>query len=308
MTSGTAALMVLHLFLVWALMTLAVPLFGFGLFAAAWGGGNGTTVLPAVLGVPLLVGLLATASICVRTVVPMCGTVRGLLGWAVLVFVLGTLGVLAGLAAYGQGVSLGSAGARIGLTGVPYAVAAAFFVPGPWVRLGAVALLAAAVAYGGLLGPAQERQRQDAAQVARYRERPELLYLGGAPPGMEVSRAEVGPGYFSVDYRPARQGVEIGWVGLTVRAAIGPAMACPESPEKGVTCTVDANGEMRTVRDIPGNVRVITLSRRHRNAQVEVTSQTLDEPGLRHVLDSLHPLTEAELKKLMREQKISHRL
>ncbi|MFF2644943.1 hypothetical protein ACFVUB_34520 [Streptomyces niveus] len=285
-----------------------VPLFGFGLFAAGWGGGNGAAVLLAVLGVPLLVGMLATVGMTARTVVPMCGTVGGLLGWAVLVFVLGTLGVLAGLAAYGQGVDLGSAGARIALTGVPYAVAAAFFVPGPWVRWGAVTLLAAAVAYGGLLGPAQKRQHQDAAEVARYLEKPELLYLGAAPPGMEVSRAEVGLGSFSVDYRPFRERDEMGWVGLTVRLAIEPAIHCPEPPEEGVTCTVDAHGEMRTVRDLPGNVRGITLTRRYRSTQVEVTSQTLDEPGLRHVLDSLHPLTDTELKKLMREQKISHRL
>ncbi|MFE9681396.1 hypothetical protein [Streptomyces sp. NPDC006285] len=300
--------MVLHLFLVWALMTLVMPVFGFGLFAAGWGGGNGAAALLALLGVPLLVGLLATVGMTARTVVPMCRTVRGLLGWAVLVFVLGTLGVMAGLAAYGQGVDLGGASTRIVLTGVPYAVAAAFFVPGPWVRWGAVALLAAAVVYGCLLGPAQKRQQQDAAEVARYREKPELLYLGAAPPGMEVSRAEVGPAYFSVDYRPSREGYEMGWVGLAVRPAIEPVTQCSEPQEKGVTCTVDAHGEMRTIRDLPGNVLGITLTRRYRSTQVEVTSQTLDEPGLRRVLDSLHPLTEAELKKLMKEKKISHRL
>ncbi|MCX5205849.1 hypothetical protein OG897_31000 [Streptomyces sp. NBC_00237] len=59
---------------------------------------------------------------------------------------------------------------------------------------------------------------------------------------------------------------------------------------------------MRTVRDLPGNVRGVTLTRRYRSTQVEVTSQTLDQPGLRHVLDSLHPLTEATLKKLTREK------
>ena len=78
-----------------------------------------------------------------RTVVPLCGSVPQRLGWAVLVFILGTLGVLTGLAAYGGGASLGSAGTRVALTGAPYAVAAAFFVPSRWVRLGVLAVLAA---------------------------------------------------------------------------------------------------------------------------------------------------------------------
>ncbi|WUR86043.1 hypothetical protein OG967_48585 [Streptomyces phaeochromogenes] len=123
------------------------------------------------------------------TVVPLCGSVQQRLGWAVLVFVLGTFGVLAGLAAYGWDVDLGSASTRIALTGVPYAVAAAFCVPSRWVRLGAVAALVAGAAYGGFVGPAQSRQRLHEAEVARYREHPELLYLGAAPPGMRVSHA-----------------------------------------------------------------------------------------------------------------------
>ncbi|MFC5674323.1 hypothetical protein [Streptomyces incanus] len=79
-----------------------------------------------------------------------------------------------------------------------------------------------------------------------------------------------------------------------------------------MTCTVDARGEMRTVRDFPGGGRAVALTRRHRNAEVEVevevTSQTLDEPGLRRLLNTLHPLSNTELEKLMREKKIDHRL
>ncbi|UQA92574.1 hypothetical protein [Streptomyces halobius] len=194
MNSGRRALTALHLFLVWALMAAVVPTLGFRLVLSDWGGGAGVTVPVFALGVPLTGGLLATAGLPARTVVPLCGSAPQRLGWAVLVFVLGTLGVLAGLAAYGGDVDLGSANTRIALTGVPYAVAAAFFVPSRWVRLGALVALAAAVAYGGFVGPAQARQRRHEAEVARYREKSELLYLGAAPPGMQVSRAEVGPG------------------------------------------------------------------------------------------------------------------
>ncbi|MFI6013256.1 hypothetical protein ACIBAG_31325 [Streptomyces sp. NPDC051243] len=113
----------------------------------------------------------------------MCGSASGPLGWAVVVFVLGTLGVLAGLAAHCGDVDPGSAGTRGALTGAPYTVVAAFFVPSRWVRLGAVAALAAGVVYGGFVGPVQAQQRRHAVEVAQYRERPELLYIGATPSG-----------------------------------------------------------------------------------------------------------------------------
>ncbi|MDQ1024818.1 hypothetical protein QF035_002400 [Streptomyces umbrinus] len=307
MTSGRRVLTALHLFLVWAAMAAAVPVLGFGLLVTGWGGGVGAAAPLVALGVPLTVGLLAMAGIPARTVVPLCGSVRQRLGWAVLVFALGTLGVVAGLAAYGGDVDLGSASTRIALTGAPYAVAAAFFVPSRWVRLGALAALAAGVAYGGFVGPAQSQQRQHEAEVARYREHPELLYLGAAPPGMRVSHAWAGPAYFSVDYRGVRED-EFAYVGLTVRVPLTSTPRCPKHLEKGVTCTVDGHGEMRMVRDFPGDGRAVTLIRRHRNAEAEVTSQTLDEPGLRRLLNTLHPLSDTELEKLMREKKIDHRL
>lgn len=307
MHSGRRALTALHLFLVWALTAAVVPTLGYGLVLSNWGGGAGAAVPVFALGVPLTVGLLATAGLPARTVVPLCGSASQRLGWAVLVFVLGTLGVLGGLAAYFGEVELGSAGIRIALTGVPYAVAAALFVPGRWVRLGALTVLASAAAYGGYIGPAQAQQRQHEAEVARYREKPELLYLGAAPPGMQVSRAEVGPASFSVEYLPVRAGYEVGYVGLTVSPPLTPALRCPEPADTRMTCAVDAHGEMRIVRGLTGGSREVTLVRRLGNAEAQVTSQTLDEPGLRDLLRTLRPLSDTELEKLMREKKINYR-
>ncbi|MFJ4980215.1 hypothetical protein ACIP6X_33620 [Streptomyces coeruleorubidus] len=303
MTSGRRALTALHLLLVWAMMAAAVPVLGFGVVMAAWGGGEGATAPVLLLGVPLAVVLLATTATPARTVVPLCGSVPQRLGWAASVFVLGTLGVLAGLAAYDGGVDLGGARTRIALTGVPYAVAAAFFVPNRWVRLGAVTVLAAGVVYGGFVGPAQAQQRQREAEVVRYREHAEVLYLGATPPGMQVSRAEAGPASFSVEYRGVREDV-FSYAALTVRSPLTPAPRCPGHREKGVTCTVDARGEMRMVRALPSGEYAVTLVRRHRKAEVEVTSQTLGEAGLRRLLNTLHPLSDEELEELLREEKI----
>ncbi|MDQ0791686.1 hypothetical protein [Streptomyces sp. B1I3] len=299
--------MALHLFLVWAITAAAVPALAFGLVASAWGGGAGATVPVLLLGVPLVVGLLAMAGSPVRTVVPFCRSAPQRLAWAVLVFVLGTLGVLVGLAAYGGNVDLGNGSTRIALTGVPYVVAAAFFVPSRWVRLGALTVLAAGVAYGAFVGPAQTQQRRYEAEVARYREKAELLYLGAAPPGMQVSHAELGPSTFVVDYRPAREGNEFRYVGLVVRSSFTPTLQCPEPVQSGVTCTMGAHREMVIDHVLPGGTREVTVVRRYRNAEVEVTSQTVDEPGLRRLLNTLRPLSVAELGKLMREKRIHNK-
>ncbi|GGR70701.1 MULTISPECIES: hypothetical protein [Streptomyces] len=160
-------------------------------------------------------------------------------------FVLGTLGVLAGPAAYDEGVSLGSADIRVALTGVPYAVAAAFFVPNRWVRLGATAALAAAVAYGAFIGPGRARQRRHTAEVARYREHQELLYTTDTPPGVRVTRARADSASFSVEYHSARRD---GYVALGVRKPLDPRPSCPTPPEKDVTCAVYERGDMRVVR------------------------------------------------------------
>lgn len=304
MTSGRGALTVVHLLLVWATMAVVVPMLGFGVVMTSWGGGPGAVAAVFALGMPLAVGLLAVAGVPARSVVPLCSSAARRFGWAVLVFVLGTLGVLAGVAAYGGDVDLGSAGTRVALTGAPYAVAAAFFVPSRWVRLGAVAALAVGVVYGGFVGPAQAQQRRHAAEVARYREHAELLYLGAAPSGMRIDRAVVGAAYFSVDYRPVEPDVS-GYVGLTVRPPLTPTLRCPEYLMKDVTCTVDVHGEMRMVNSLPGGIRDISLIRRHRDAEVEVKSQFLDEAGLRRLLNTLHPLSDPELERLMREKMIT---
>ncbi|MFF6883473.1 hypothetical protein ACFY9F_09825 [Streptomyces sp. NPDC012421] len=304
MTSGRGKRIALHLVLVWAVAVGVMPVLGFGLVLGAWSGGAVEAALFLALGVPLAVGLLTAAAFPARNVVPWCDGLPRRVGWAVLVLALGTAGVLAGVAAYGEGVDLGSAGTRIVLTGLPYAVAAALFVPDRWVRSGALAVVAAAVVYGGFLGPAHARQQQEDADAARYREHPELLHLGTPPPGMEVARATVGPAAFGVDYRPARPDVP-GYVGLTVRRPFTPAPRCPEPAEKDVTCAVSEDGELRSVRRFPGGGLHVTLVRHHLGAEVEVASESLDEAGLRRLLDSLHPLSDEELERLTRDGRIT---
>ncbi|MGW4779928.1 hypothetical protein ACWEPA_25105 [Streptomyces filamentosus] len=305
MTGTRGALTALHLLLVWAATAALIPMIGFAVVASGWGGGIGAVIPVLAVGVPLMWVLLAMTALPVRTIVPMCGSLRQRLGWAALVFVLGTIGVLAGLGAYLQDVDLGSAGTRFALTGVPYALAAALFVPDWRVRLGTLAVLVCGVGYGVFVGPALAEQREEEAEVARYRQNPELLYLGDSPRGMEISRVRVGPNLFSVDYTPIREGYGLGHVGLWVNHSATPALQCPAPAQKEVTCTVDTHGEMRTVTSFPGGSG-ITLVRRRGDVEVTVTSGSLDETGLRRLLTTLHPLSDAELDELMRGKRIEH--
>ncbi|MFI5530634.1 hypothetical protein ACIA8O_19050 [Kitasatospora sp. NPDC051853] len=306
MNGRTGALTALHLLLVWAVTALVVPLLGLVVLAAGWAGGLGGAAVVLLPGVPAVVGLLALAGGPAASVVPLCGSVRRRLVWAVSVFVLGTLGVLAGVAAYSRGVDLGSGGVRAALTGVPYAVAAAFFVPGVRVRAGAALLLAVGVLYGGFAGPAQAEQTRHEAEAARYRERADLLYLADPPPGMRVALADSEAAGFLVDYRSAAGGPER--LGLTVRRPLTPELRCPEASTEGTTCRVDEGREVVEVHVFPDGTRQVTLTRRHGPSEVEVGSQSLDEAGLRRVLDSVHPLSGPELEDLMRSERIRHHL
>ncbi|WP_416974397.1 hypothetical protein [Streptomyces sp. 4F14] len=303
MVSDRRAPGVWHPLLVWGAMATVMPVLGFGLLAVGWGKGGGAVGVALLVVVPLVIGLLSVLAPA-SDVVPWCATRSGRIGWAVTVFTLGTGGVLAGLAAYGQDVDLGSAATRVALTGLPYAVVAAFLVPGRWVRAGAAAVLVAGVVYGGYVGPSQGREREQAAEVARYREHAEVLYLGVTPPGMRMVRAVVGGASFDVEYHwavPDRSG----YVGVMVRSPLSPPMVCPERAETGVSCVAGAGGEVREVRSLPGGEQVVTLFRWHEGAGVQVTGQGVGEAALRGVLDGLHPVSEGELEGLMREGVIS---
>ena len=124
---------------------------------------------------------------------------------------------------------------------------------------------------------------------------------------MRVSQAVVGHGQFSVDYRPIEPD-QSGYVSLTVRSPNTPntpKATCALLVQKDVTCTVDEHGEIRVASSLPHDGHHIRLIREHRGAEVEASSQSLAEPGLRHLLNTLHPLSDEELENMMREKTIT---
>ncbi|MEU3527699.1 hypothetical protein AB0E62_28160 [Streptomyces sp. NPDC038707] len=67
---------------------------------------------------------------------------------------------------------------------------------------------------------------------------------------------------------------------------------------------MNERGEMRMLRPLPDGGHHVTLTGRHGTAEAQITSRTLDEPALRHLLDTLHPVSDAELECLMEEKAI----
>ncbi|QNP71905.1 hypothetical protein IAG44_22485 [Streptomyces roseirectus] len=294
MTSGRVPQVVRHLLLVWVAMAVVGPVVGVGVFMAGWGGGGGAALVVAGVGVPVVVGLLVVLAP-EGDVVPWCGSRGGRVGWAVTVFLVGTAGVAAGVGAYGGDVDLGGPAMRVALVGVPYAVVAAFFVPGRWVRAAGVGVLAAGVAYGGFVGPAQARERERAAEVAAYREHPEVLYVIDTPPGMRMVRATIGV-YVSFEYH-SLDGSTPGYVGLTVRSPLSQPVNCAVFTDARDRCTREADGDVRVARG--DGTR--SLFRRHLGAEAEISSRTLDDAALNKLLGTLHPVSDGELDAMMRE-------
>jgi hypothetical protein len=139
----------LHLFLVGLTMTLLWwPLYVF-LVLLYWDGGISGVAHGFALASPVAVALLFVAALPVRRVVPACASAGGRLVWAVVVFVLGTPGVLVFGFSYYSDQGLGLLG-----VGLLYAMIAAFFVPDRQIRVGVGAVLAGVVAFGGLIAMA----------------------------------------------------------------------------------------------------------------------------------------------------------
>jgi hypothetical protein len=159
-----SALVAVHLLLVWLIGATTAPALGFATLGAAWGGGTGGGLATLLVGGAVTVTVLAATGLVVRGVVPLCATTRGLIGWAVTVFVGGTLGAIAGLAAWTTDeFDMGGADMRIALTGAPYALTAAFFIPGRAVRLASAAALAGTVPFAAYtLQQASERDALNA--------------------------------------------------------------------------------------------------------------------------------------------------
>ncbi|MEV7994798.1 hypothetical protein AB0O67_23645 [Streptomyces sp. NPDC086077] len=263
------------------------------------GGAASLAVAAAVLSA-LSVAALAGAGTAARAVVPLTRRRHGRWAWAAGVHVLGTSGAFGAAAVHFQVDHLENSLPLYPVGGVCHALAAASFLPGVRVRLGALG--AAVVLAGGGAHVAWEARQPPTLDewITANGVDPDLLRVGDPPPGYTLRALGASEDGFGVDYeRPASARLHLGVarVGHDMRRA--DVRGCPVPFGEPVHCTDDGGGrrlltyeggyahrELRLRRD--GLVFTVTLE----GAGDELTAA-------RHILTTLRPATDGELGGLL---------
>ncbi|MEV6397064.1 hypothetical protein AB0M39_20130 [Streptomyces sp. NPDC051907] len=298
----TAARTAGHLLLVWIVGAALAPALGFATVGAVWVGGPGATLAVLLVGGLLSIAALAATGLVVRDVVPLCATARGLMGWAATVLVGGTLGALGGFAAWTTDeFDLGGADMRIALSGLPYAVVAAFFVPSRSVRLTSAVALAGTLAFTTYtLQEAGERDRLDSLLNRSGLAREERLLI--EPPGgleAEEGSGTLGPNEFRMHFTQGGEpGASPGFDYRVSRRADGD---CPKDLPGRIGCR-DAGGGVTVVtqRHDDGEVWEYVHLRRDGLLLTARTTEGMGVPQLRQALEKARPATDEELLDIVR--------
>lgn len=263
---------------------------------------GGAAPFAAVLvGVALLsVVVLAGFGTAVRTLVPLMRRARGLWAWAVSVYVLGTVGAF-GAAAVNfkinhleNGLLLYPAG------GTCYALAAALFLPGTRVRLGALGA-ATLLAVGGVYATwaATQPPTLDEWLTANGVDHT-LLRVGDPPPGYALRVLGAGEDGFGAEYeRPRSTRLHLGVkrVGHDTRRV--DARGCPVPFGEPIRCTDDGGGRLLLTYEGGYERQELRLCRDGLVHTVTVEGSPTDLSAARHILSTLRPATDAELAGLL---------
>ncbi|MFC9267271.1 hypothetical protein ACFTXJ_05815 [Streptomyces zhihengii] len=232
----------------------------------------------------------------VRAGVPLAAGRAGLWAWAAGVWALGTLGAAAAVVV-GYRVDHLETALPVHLAGgACYAVAAALFVPGARVRLGALGTAAALAAGGGWAALDATRPPTLDEWIAANGVDRAMLRLGDPPPGWTVQVLGASEDGFGADYERAgspRLHLGVARAGQDHRRA--DAAGCPVPLGDPVVCTDDGGGRLLVAWGGDRPYRELRL-----DAGGLVHTVTLDGPGAdlaaaRRILSLLRPATDAEL-------------
>ncbi|MCX4824126.1 hypothetical protein OG883_30520 [Streptomyces sp. NBC_01142] len=299
----TWALTAGHLLLVWFFGSAVAPALGFAIVGAGWGGGMPAALITLLVGGPVAVAALAALGRLARGMVPLCATTGGLIGWAVTVFAGGTLGAIAGAAAWTtEEFGRGSAEVLIPLSGIPYALTAAFFVPGRAVRLTSAAALAGTLAFAAYtLHQARERDTLNELLAGDPLSREQRLLID--PPGdyeFEEDSGTLGPTDFRVHFTAGGgQGASPGFPYQVTERRDGD---CPEDLPGRISCEDVGDGfTVVTQRHDDGDVWSYVHLRRGGLLLAARTAPGLGVPELRAALAAARPATDDELLRVLRE-------
>ncbi|MFI0818215.1 hypothetical protein ACH4TX_16230 [Streptomyces sp. NPDC021098] len=286
----------LYLGLVWAAGALVVP----RAYRISFGQGLGLDVdrLPAIgIGAAAMVSVLAVGVAPVGHVVRPCRTASGRLGWAVTVFLGGTVGLSAGIGAWHSGaLDVGGPAQRAALCGVPYALVAALFIAGVTVRLISGVAVLGVMAYGTAVTHKSQQEKEMRGLMSGTSLARQELLLPDPPAGYRVDE---GNGTLTAD------GFRVHYLPYI------PSAAGAARPDVAFMVTrlphgigQDGDGVTEATRDLGGGVVEIVLSAHRDGMRLTVTaygaSGPADRDELRRMLHTAHPASDAEVLRALR--------
>ncbi|WP_158710998.1 hypothetical protein [Streptomyces albus] len=263
---------------------------------------GGAPLLTAVLAfvVLLAVAVLAVLGSAVRTMVPLMRGRGGLWAWTASVYALGTAAASGVTVVSIQIDRLDGISLLYPAGGACYAIAAALFLPGVRVKLGAAgaaAALAAGVAYAAWAAaqPPTLGEWISANGVDRG-----MLRVGDPPPGYTLRGVGASEDGFGAHYggphaEPLRLGVER--AGHETRRV--DARDCPVPRGDPIRCTDDGGGRQLRVYEGDHERWELRLRRDGLVYTVSGDGSPTDPSAARHILSTLRPATGTELAGLV---------
>ncbi|UKY47589.1 hypothetical protein [Streptomyces inhibens] len=291
---------VAHLAAIWCVGCVLTAVQFQAALIALFAGGAPTTAAVLFIAVSLSVALFAGVGATARPVVPLTRRARGLWGWAAGVYALGTAGILGAVAVLQQADGLKSSVLLYPSGGVCYAVAAAFFLPGARARLaalGAAAVFAAGATYAAW--EAAQPPTVDEWLTANGVDRA-LLRVGDPPSGYTLRALGASGDGFGADYErtgSAALHLDVARIGHDTRRA--DARGCPVPFGETIHCRDDGEGRQLVAYEGDYERQELRLRRNGLVHTVTMKGSRAELTAARHILSTLGPATEADLKGLL---------
>ncbi|MFJ8696152.1 hypothetical protein [Streptomyces roseolilacinus] len=285
-----------HLTAVWLVGCALTGLQTQVVLVALFAGGPAHLAVALAVMAPLGAAVFAGLGTAARPIVPLTRRPRGLWVWAVGVHGLGTIGAF-GAAVANFRINGPGDGLLYYLTGgACHALAAALFLPGLRVRLGALgaATVLAAVGVYAVRDAAQPPPLDEwitANGVDRA-----LLRVGDPPPGYALRVLGASGDGFGAGYERSRSaGLHLGVerAGHDTRRA--DARGCPVPFGESIRCTDDGGGRQLVTYEGDHERRELRLRRDGLVYTVAMEGSHPDLSAARYVLSTLRPATDAEL-------------
>ncbi|MFI6285752.1 hypothetical protein ACIBCM_13515 [Streptomyces sp. NPDC051018] len=247
---------------------------------------------------PFAVSLLAGFALSARSLVPLTRRARGLWIWAAAVYGLGTAGAIGAAAVHFRVYDGENDLAALYLSGgVCYALAAAFFLPGTRIRAAALATAAALAVGGGYVSWQAAQPPTPDEWIADNRVDRALLRVGEPPTGYVLQSVGASEDGFGATYtRPGSPDLHLGVERSGADTRRRDAQGCPVPFGVPIRCTDDGDGRQLVTYGGSAVRQELVLRRDGLAHTVTIDGNEADLPGARHILLTLRPATDGELR------------